>query len=406
MAGRDSLSAREARWLALSSQGLATDRPATAGPSRVRQVMRQVGTIQLDAVNVLARTQFLVPFARTGSYDPAVLEAQSGARRPWFEYWGHAASLLPSELHPLFRWRMQLSRDDLLAGPGYQDRHRAWREAHEDYLEAVLAEVAARGPLTASQLSDPRRRVGAWWDRRSVGREALERLLSDGVVTAWRSPTFERVYDLTERAIDPAVLARPTPPAEEARTELLLLAARCLGVATLDDLADYFWMRRASRPLLQELVAAGRLLQVEVEGWRTPAYVLPGTGTPRPPRRQEVTLLSPFDSLIWSRARTERLFAFRYRVEIYVPAPKRVHGYYVLPVLAGDELVGRLDLKADRRGGTLRVVASHAEAGVERSSVAPLIVAELDRMRRWLGLADVSIEGMGDLAPALAAASG
>ncbi|MHB1929263.1 MAG: winged helix-turn-helix domain-containing protein [Acidimicrobiales bacterium] len=407
MPRRDSIPIREARWLALAAQGLATNRPATTGPSRVRRVMQTVGTIQLDAVNVLARTQMLVPFARLGSYDPAAFAAQSGPGRAWFEYWGHAASLLPTDQHHLFRWRMQLSRDDLLSGPGYHDRQRAWREAHAEYLAAVLAQVGERGPLAASQLSDPRRRTGEWWDRRSVGREALERLFSDGVVTAWRSPSFERVYDLTERVIDPEVLARPAPPAEEARSELLLLAARCLGVATLNDLADYFWMRPVSaRPLVRELVAAGRLLEVEVEGWAAPAYILPGAGRPRPPRRQEVTLLSPFDSLIWFRERTQRLFGFHYRIEIYVPAPKRVHGYYVLPVLAGDELVGRLDLKADRANSTLRVVAAHAEPGLDGSAIAPLVVAELDRMRLWLGLADLAIGRRGDLAAALAAASG
>ncbi len=369
--------------------------------------MRRLGTIQLDAVNVLARTQLLVPFTRVGDYDATTFGAQSGPGRAWFEYWCHAASLLPVELHPLSRWRMQLSRDDLLSGPGYRQRARAWRDAHRDYIAAVLAEVTERGPITAAQLSDPRRQAGEWWDRRSVGRQALERLFSDGVVSAWRSPSFERVYDLTERVIDPAVLALPTPSIEEAKCELLVLAARCLGVGTASDLGDYFWLRPQSvRPLLRELVAAGRLAEAAVEGWSDPAYLLPGTGRPRPPRRSHVALLSPFDSLIWTRQRTQRLFGFRYRIEIYVPAPERVHGYYVLPVLAGDELVGRLDLKADRARRVLRVVAAHAEPGTDASAVAAGVVDELDRMRAWLGLADVAIEGRGDLAPALGRAGG
>ena len=205
--------------------------------------MAQLGTIQLDAVNVLARTQFLVPFSRLGSYDPATLRSLTGPGGYWFEYWGHAASLLPVELHPLFRWRMERWRADLADSPAVQERRRAWRAAHAGYMGAVLAEVTDRGPLAASQLSDPRRQAGEWWDRRSVGRRALEVLFSDGVLAAWRSASFERVYDLSERVIPAAMLEMPTPAEEHAQRELVTLAARSLGVATAADLADYFWLR-------------------------------------------------------------------------------------------------------------------------------------------------------------------
>ncbi len=262
------LSSREARWLAIAAQGLSAPRPATTGVRRTAAktraqllgVMDQLGTIQLDAVNVLARTQFLVPFSRLGPYDPAVLRSLSEPQGSWLEYWGHAASLLPVELHPLFRWRMQRWRDDLVDSAAAQERRRAWRAAHSAYIAYVLAEVTERGPLAASQLSDPRRQTGEWWDRRSTGRRALELLFGDGVLSAWRSPNFERIYDLTERVVPAAVLEMPTPADEDAQKQLIALAARCLGVATEADLADYFWLRpQRARLLVAELVGEGRL---------------------------------------------------------------------------------------------------------------------------------------------------
>ena len=409
------LSRQEARWLTLEAQGLAGRRRHTTGATgpgatatsptrrgsadarRLRQVMDQVGTIQLDAVNVLARTQLLIPFSRVGHYDPAALAGLSRPGGPWFEYWGHQASLLPVELHPLLRWRMARSRADSLGGPADGERQRAWRAAHRDYLAAVLAEVTERGPVAASALSDPRRRTGEWWDRRSIGREALELLFADGVLAAWRTPSFERVYDLAERVLPAAVLAQPTPEPEAAQRELLAVAAGALGVATLPDLADYFSLRPATaRPRVAELVEAGRLVEACVEGWGQPAYLPAGVGRARRPRGATVTLLSPFDSLIWFRDRALRLFDFHYRIEIYVPAAKRVHGYYVLPVLVGDRLVARVDLKADRPAGVLRVAAAWAEAGCDRAATVRPLVAALDELRCWLGLTDLDLRAGGD----------
>ena len=311
------LSSREARWLAIAAQGLGAPRAVTTGDRRTTGVKRtaaktraqllgvmdQLGTIQLDAVNVLARTQFLVPFSRLGPYDPAVLRSLSEPQGSWFEYWGHAASLLPVELQPLFRWRMQRWRDDLVDSAAAQERRRAWRAAHSAYIAYVLAEVTERGPLAASQLSDPRRQTGEWWDRRSTGRRALELLFGDGVLSAWRSPNFERIYDLTERVVPAAVLEMPTPADEDAQKQLIALAARCLGVATEADLADYFWLRpQRARLLVAELVGEGRLVQVAVEGWPQPGYIMPGV-RPKAPKRATATLVSPFDSLIWTRPR-------------------------------------------------------------------------------------------------------
>jgi len=368
--------------------------------------MDKLGTIQLDAVNVLARTQFLVAFSRLGGYDPAVFRSLSGPGGDWFEYWGHAASLLPVELQPLFRWRMQRSRDDLIDNLRARERRRAWRSEHAGYLSAVLSEVNERGPLAASQLSEPRRQTGEWWDRRSLGRRALEFLFGDGVLAAWRNANFERVYDLTERVVPAAVLDLATPAAEDAQRELVALAARSLGVATVADLADYFWLRTPEARLgVAELVEEGRLTRVSVEGWSQPAYLSAEVG-PRALRRHDAVLLSPFDSLIWSRPRTERLFGFHYRIEIYVPGQHRKHGYYVMPLLLGDELVARLDLKSDRKGGALLVLGAFAEPGKGASAVAEAALAELHRLQEWLGLERLSIGKQGDFARQLHAVAG
>jgi uncharacterized protein YcaQ len=368
--------------------------------------MSQVGTIQLDAVNVLERTQFLVPFSRLGGYDQTGLRALSGPGGRWFEYWGHAASLLPVESQPLFRWRMERSRQDMLDNIGARERRRTWRAAHADYMAAVLAEVTDRGPLAASQLSEPRRRAGEWWDRRSLGRVALELLFGDGVLAAWRAPNFERVYDLTERVIPADVLALPTPAPEDAQRELIALAARCMGVATVADLADYFWIRvPAARPRTAELVEDGLLTKTSVEGWSQPAYV-PVGARPTALRRRDATLISPFDSLIWARPRAERLFHFYYRIEIYVPGPDRTHGYYVMPLLWRDQLVARFDLKAERKASALRVVAAFAEPGQDNGTVAEAALAELHRLRQWLGLEHLSVGEKGGLVPHLRAVAG
>jgi uncharacterized protein len=399
------LSIREARRTAIRAQGLGGPRPApNRTKSQLRRLLDQVGTIQLDAVNVVARTQFLVPFSRIGGYDPALLLDLVGPGRPWFEYWGHAASLLPVDVYPLAHWRMERSRNDLVAGGAAQGRRRAWRDAHAAYIQAVLDEVTDRGPLTASQLSDPRRREGDWWERRSDGRRALELLFGDGDLAGWRTAGFERVYDLTERVIPAAVLNLPTPPEGEAQRELLAIAARCMGVATVTDLADYFWIRPASARLrVAELVEERRLVPVAVEGWTSPAYAAPGASS-RAPRGDNASLLSPFDSLIWTRDRTERLFGFHYRIEIYVPALLRTHGYYVMPMLLGDDLVARFDLKADRQAGILRVAGSYLEASAEQDDLVPAAVAELESLRRWLGLKGLWVADRGDLSTALGSA--
>ena len=406
MPGPDALSSAEARWLAITAQGLGRPRPK--GPitrRHLRAMVGAIGTIQLDAINVLARTQFLVPFSRVGAYDVRRLHAMTGPGGELWEYWGHAASLLPVETEPLFRWRMAMHGpfgDSPTNGP----RRVAWRRANSRYIASVRKEVREHGPMPASRLSDPRRRDGEWWDRRSVGRQALEALFADGELAGWRTPNFERVYDLPERVLPERVRNTPTPAVEDAQRALLLRSAQSLGIATAGDLAYYFMINpRVAKPLVAALAAEGALVPVTVEGWRDRAYMLPGTRVNRP-RREHATLLSPFDSLIWERARTKRLFDFDYTIEVYVPEPKRRYGYYVLPLLLGDRLVGRFDLKADRKGSTLQVRGAYVEWGADVAVVAAAAAPELRALAIWLGLDAVTVARRGNLArllgPALA----
>ncbi len=292
------LSSDEARRLAVDAQGLARPRPI--GPIRkrhLRAAIEAIGQLQLDAINVVQRTQFLVLFSRLGAYDVGLLHELTGPGGDLFEYWGHAVALLPMAHQPRFRWRME--QDGTYGGsPTRSARREAFRVAHADYIEAVFCEVRDRGPLTAGQLADPRRRDGEWWDRRSFGRVTLEYLFMRGELAGWRTANFERVYDIPERVIPGAVRAVPTPPADEAQRQLLLQAARSLGVATVRDLAGYYVMPvKVAKQRVAELAEAGELAEVSVDGWSETAYALPGA-RPKAPTRSSATLLSPFDSLI------------------------------------------------------------------------------------------------------------
>jgi uncharacterized protein YcaQ len=343
-------------------------------------VLKRVGLLQIDSVNVLERAHYLPAFSRLGAYDRAALDRLSHrSPRRLFEYWGHEASLIGVELHPLLRWRMERAATDAW---GSMQRVQSERPK---LVESVLEQVRERGPIAASELEEKRpRRSGPWWDW-SDSKRAIEWLFWTGRVTAARRRRFERLYDLPERVIPAKVLAAPTPPAEEAQRELVRVAARRLGVAAERDLRDYFRLPTPDTKLrIAELVEARDLVPVEVEGWgRTPGYLAAGARIPR--RVQAAALIGPFDSLLWERDRLRRVFGFEYRLEIYVPAAKRVHGYYVLPLLLGDRLVARVDLKADRAAGVLRVPATHLERGAPPET-ADALDAELDSMASWLGL--------------------
>jgi uncharacterized protein YcaQ len=391
--------------LALGAQGLARPRPnGPIGKRHLRSAIDAIGQLQLDAINVVQRTQFLVLFSRLGAYDVSLLHDMTGPGGELFEYWGHAVSLLPVVHQPLFRWRMEQS-GTYGESPLRTTRRKAFREANADYIDSVFREVRDRGPLTAGQLADPRRRNGEWWDRRSFGRVTLEYLFMRGDLSGWRTSNFERVYDLPERVIPEAVRALPTPSADEAQRQLLLVAARSLGVATMRDLAGYYVIRpKLAKERTAELVDAGDLVEVSVDGWREAAYALPNA-RPKRPTRANATLLSPFDSLIWDRGRALRLFGFDYRIEVYVPEANRKHGYFVLPLLLGDQLVARFDLKADRQVSALLVRGAFAEAGADVSAVAESAAAELDALRVWLHLDRMVIARRGNLATALRRAS-
>ncbi len=399
---RERLSLAEARRAALAAQGFADKplgRPVDARALRTR-VIDRVGLLQIDSVNVLQRAHYLPGFSRLGPYDQELLDKFSGyAPRRLFEYWGHEASLLPVELWPLMQWRMARAHDDAWGGM------RRIATDRPELVAAVLADIADRGPLRVADLAhhdEPRGPKGPWWDWSDVKR-AVEYLFWSGEITSARRVRFERRYDIPERVIPAAIRSVPTPPAEDAQRELVRIAARAMGVATEPDLRDYFRLPSAeSKARVAELVEAGELQPVAVEGWTAPAYLAPGARIPRSVDARAI--VGPFDSLIWERPRVERLFGFRYRIEIYVPKPKRVYGYYVLPFLLGDQLVARVDLKADRAAGVLLVQAAHAEPGAPPET-AEALLAELRSLAAWQGLSDVSIVGPGDLAPALAALS-
>jgi len=399
----DSLSLRQARRIALGAQGFTDPAPAGVPDIRhLRRVIRRVGLLQMDSVNVLMRAHYMPLFSRLGPYPVGLLDrAAYRAPRELFEYWGHEASLLPVALHPVLRWRMA-------NGHAWGAPSRLAAEKPE-VVKRVLEEVRLRGPIAAAEIEDAgTKRVHWGWNWNEV-KMALEHLFWTGEVTAAaRNSAFARLYDLPERVLPAAVLAAPTPGPADAFRDLVRLAAAALGVAAEPELRDYFRLPLAgARTAIAELVDAGELRPVRVEGWKAPAYLDAAARVPR--RLPAGTLLSPFDPLIWERNRVERLFQFSYRIEIYVPAPQRVHGYYVLPFLLGDRLAARVDLKADRKAGVLRVPAAWVEPARARTDpspgeVAESLAAELHRLAGWLGLSAVEAPAAGDLAAELSLA--
>jgi uncharacterized protein YcaQ len=401
----DQLRLDEARRIALHAQGFADPRPTGRVDRRhFRRVVDRVGLVQIDSVNVLTRSHELPFLARLGPYPrPALAEWLWGSGEV-FEYWAHEASLLPVELHPLLRWRMAEQHK-------WSGVHSV-RTSHPRLHLQVLDAVRERGPVPLGKLEhlgDVIKRgtpaPGNMWNW-TPAKKAVEQLFWEGSVTAVRNPaSFERSYVLPDQVLPAEVLAAPTPADDDARKQLLLKAARSHGVGTARDLADYHRINiRVGRRLLDELAADGALRPVAVEGWRHPAYLHPDAVLPRWVRAS--ALLSPFDSLVWERERTEALFGFRYRIEIYVPKPKRVHGYYVLPYLHRGELQARVDLKADRQAGALLVQGAHVEPGIDEADVAAGLAERLAELAGFLDLGDVRVHPVGDLAPALATAVG
>jgi uncharacterized protein len=397
---RESLSPAEARRGLLAAQGLATPAPGRS-PVTSRQVLatvRGLGGVQIDSVNVLSRAQYLPVFSRLGDYSRDSLDrAASRAPRSLFEYWGHEATLLPVRLHPFMRWRMA----EMHAWGGVA----ATAAENPAHVAAVLAAVADLGPVTGPDLeralvTQPRGPKTDWGWNWSLTKRVLEHLFWGGELSsAGRDRSFRRRYDLAERVIPRSVLAEPTPSRPDAIRHLVATAARALGVATATDLQDYYRLPATeTRAAIRELVESGELAPVAVPGW-PPAWRHRELRIPRDVAGD--ALLVPFDPLIWDRRRVLRVFGMHYRIEIYVPAAKRVHGYYVLPFLMGDRLVARVDLKADRPAGVLRVGAAILEPDCRADQVAPALAARLRELGRWLEAPDVAVAGGSDLSHVL-----
>lgn len=398
------LTLAQARRIALAAQGFDRPRPSRpASVNRITDLVGRLGVLQLDSVNAFVRSHYMPVFSRLGAYDRSRLDRIAGhgagkVDRRLIEYWAHEASLIPVGLYPLFRWRMaDVDRE------AWGSIARIAREQPE-LIAQTLALVADKGPIRARDTGAvrPAPTPGRMWNWHQ-GKVALEYLFFTGQVTAARRVNFERLYDTVARVLPEEIRSVPTPADSDAQRELVRIAARALGVATEPDLGDYFRLpRAASKARVAELVDAGELIEAQVDGWDAPAYLWPAARVPRSIKAR--ALLSPFDSLIWFRQRTERLFGFRYRIEIYTPAHKRVHGYYVLPFLLGEGLVARVDLKSDRQTSALIVRGAFAEDAVDQIQVADELAAELGLVAAWLGLEQVVVGRRGDLAAALAAA--
>ncbi|AZG44120.1 winged helix-turn-helix domain-containing protein [Gordonia insulae] len=405
---RTDLSVAQARRIALAAQGFA-DRVPSGAPTmaHLRRVIGRTRLFQMDSVNIAARAHYLPLFSRLGPYDQALLDRAAWrpgrGERLLVEYWAHEAALIPMGDWPLFGWR----RDEFRDG-----RYRYTRDVMRRsrvLAGDVHAVIAEDGPSTPRQIEDrlgierPAGTPGGWWHRGEV-KHVCEAMFAAGDLSATRNENFMRHYDLTERVVDADNATRQVDRAD-AHRELTARAASALGVATVADLADYYRTKTADvRPAVDDLVARGDLTPVTVEGWRDQAYLDPTAKIPRKIDRSAI--LSPFDPLVFFRPRAERLFDFHYRIEIYVPEHKRVHGYYVLPYLLGDDIVARVDLKADRKAGSLLVLAAYLEDGRPEPEVAERLAADLTSMAGWLGLHRVEVAEVGNLAAALGGAVG
>jgi uncharacterized protein YcaQ len=380
------LSIGQARRLALRAQGFGSGRKVPPTRAVMLDTVRKLGAMQIDSVNVLVRSHYLPVYSRHGPYDVSLLDDLAyGTDRQLFEYWGHEASLLPVELQPLLRWRMDRAR----RGVGTWSGVAKFGREHRKFCTEVLEQVRTRGPLGVSELGNGGRRRGGWWGW-SRGKVALEWLFWSGAITTHSRRRFERIYDVPDRTLPIRIVQRAAPDPQSAQRELLRLSIRALGVATERDLRDYFRLPAADAgKRIPELVESGDLVPARVEGWKAPAFV--GRQADETPLAATQALLSPFDSLIWERQRTERLFDFRYRLEIYTPAHRREHGYYVLPFLLGDRIVARVDLKADRTRSSLKVVNLHVEPHVASDVVREPLRDELGLLAAWLGLRRVTL---------------
>ncbi len=394
----DGLSRAEARGVALVAQGFhGQSRDSKPTATKIKHAVEQLNLLQIDSVNVLVRSHYLPLYARLGNYDRAVLDKRcfDNANRHYFECWAHEASLVPLALHPLMRWRMERAK----RGDGIYTHIDNFARDNAEFLKSTLAFVQNNGPTRMRDIPDSGKSAGAWWGW-SKGKLALETLFDQGHITTATRQGFERIYDIPERVIPAEVLAQATPPEDEGFRRLIVKSAVALGLGTEQDLRDYFRLPLAeARKAIAETVESGELQTVAVEGWKQKAYIHRDLKWPK--TSGATALLTPFDPLVWNRDRAERLFNFHYRIELYTPEPKRKFGYYVLPFLLGQSLVGRFCLKADRASSTLKVNASHHEADVAPKVIAEAAHAELHKLAAWLGLEHVDIAKRGNLAKVL-----
>jgi hypothetical protein len=375
----DSLSIADARALALAAQGFDTARPKTKATQRhVDALISRLGVIQIDSVNVLVRSQELPLFSRLGNHNRNAIP-KATEQQKIFEYWGHEAAHLPVEIHPLFRWKMEAAR----LGKAKHWGLTSFYDDNKAFVRRMLKHVEKNGPTTSRELSTRTEKKGTWWDW-DEAKVALEYLFLTGqLMSRGRGTDFARIYDTPERVLPEDVLNAPTPSENDARKQLLVRSAIAQGVATASDLADYYRQKPATvKPLITELVEEGELRVVAVDGWTEKAFVHRAAKLPK--QMHATALLSPFDSLVWCRPRNERLFDFHYRIEIYTPKEKRKFGYYVLPFMMNGEMVGRVDLKADRANSKLLVHSVHTEKGVKRSTINDALNNELRTMASWL----------------------
>ncbi|TGQ55490.1 winged helix-turn-helix domain-containing protein [Mesorhizobium sp. M1C.F.Ca.ET.193.01.1.1] len=393
---KEKISLRTARRIALGAQGFTDPRPG-GEPNRrhLARVLSRTGLLQIDSVSAVVRAHYMPLYSRLGPYPLTLLDNAAVTRkRSVFEYWAHEASFLPVETYPLMRWRMQRAEqgEEMYLGLA------KWGRERKKMIEEIYGQVAERGPIAASDI-EGHKGNGGWWGW-SEAKHAFEWLFWAGRITTAYRRGFERYYDLPERVLPQAVLDLPAPSVEDAHRELLRISARAHGIATYGDLRDYFRLAPGdTKDRIDELVELGELLPVKVEGWDKTAYLHKDARFPR--RIEARALLAPFDPVVFERTRTEKLFDFRYRIEIYTPAEKRQYGYYVLPFLLGDRIVARVDLRADRPASVLRVHAAYAEAGAPPETAAQLL-EELKQMQSWLGLEHIAVTPAGDLGPALA----
>jgi uncharacterized protein len=397
------LSLQEARRTVLRAQGFGERISSRVTRRHILAASDRVGMLQIDSVNVLMRAHYLPLFSRLGAYSVKLLDeaSYSPKRRHFFEYWGHEACLLPLEVFPLLRWRMERARNFIGLWSGIA----RFAKSNQDFVERVFETVREHGPASAGEIArhlvEERPRTPRGWWGWTESKAALEFLFWCGRITTATRRNFARVYDLVEKVIPHEILTAQTPSCEEAQRRLIGIAGRALGVATESDLRDYFRLQTGeTRARIAELVETGELMPVQVENWK--AYLHRNAKIPR--RMSAQALISPFDPLIWERKRAERLFQFRYRIGIYTPAHKREDGYYVLPFLLGDQLVARVDLKAERKHGKLQVLSAQEEPGADRVRVGEALADELLLLARWVGLEEIAVSDRGGLAGALRSA--